>query len=165
MRINNDQLSALAFQLGKILQMKGLMLATAESCTGGWVATCITEVAGSSEWFDRGFVTYSNEAKIEMLAVDAAMIKSQGAVSRITVLAMAAGALRNSRAQVSVAVSGIAGPGGGTGEKPVGTVWFAWQIAGSEGVSRKMVFEGDRHAVRHQAVAVALKGLIEICSA
>ena len=156
-------LYGLACQTGMALNQAGLMLATAESCTGGWVAECVTEVAGSSGWFDRGFVTYSNAAKTEMLGVDARLIEVHGAVSEAVVLAMAAGALLHSRAQVAVAVSGIAGPSGGTPDRPVGMVWFAWQRLGREAEARMMRFEGDRRAVRRQAVEMALRGLLDVC--
>ena len=158
-----NDLYGLACQTGMALNQAGLMLATAESCTGGWVAECVTEVAGSSGWFDRGFVTYSNAAKTEMLGVDARLIEAHGAVSEAVVLAMAAGALRHSRAQVAVAVSGIAGPSSGTPDKPVGMVWFAWQRLGREAEARMMRFEGDRRAVRRQAVKMALRGLLDVC--
>lgn len=158
-----DPLTDLAVQLGRALSERGLVLATAESCTGGWVAECVTGVAGCSGWFDRGFVTYSNAAKVEMLGVDADSLELHGAVSETTVQAMASGALRFSTAQISVAVSGIAGPDGGTDGKPVGTVWFAWQRIGQPGVTRCLHFEGDRQSVRHQAVAIALQGLIGLC--
>jgi nicotinamide-nucleotide amidase len=137
---------------------RGVMLCCAESCTGGWIAKVLTDRAGSSDWFDRGFVTYSNRAKQEMLGVSADTLKTYGAVSRDTVLAMAAGALKNSAARFSVAVSGIAGPGGGTPDKPVGTVWIAWGTPdGAE--ATLFSFEGDRDAVRAATVVAALQGL------
>ena len=117
-------------QLAALLQDKGWMLATAESCTGGLIAAACTELAGSSNWFERGFVTYSDEAKIELLGVDAAAIAAHGAVSEVVVRAMAFGAVRHSRARVSVAVTGIAGPTGGSKDKPVGTVWFGFMVDG-----------------------------------
>jgi nicotinamide-nucleotide amidase len=157
-----EDLYALAREVGAALARSGLVLATAESCTGGWVAECVTDVAGSSGWFDRGFVTYSNEAKSELLGVDPHTIEIHGAVSEVTVRAMAVGALRHSRAQVAVAVSGIAGPSGGTLEKPVGTVWFAWQRLGAECRTRLERFEGGRREVRRQAVAVALQGVLDV---
>jgi nicotinamide-nucleotide amidase len=159
----NEDLYALARQAGAALARARLSLATAESCTGGWVAACVTDVAGSSEWFERGYVTYSNAAKAEALGVDPAVIERHGAVSEPTVRAMAAGALRQSRAGVAVAVSGIAGPGGGTPEKPVGTVWFAWQRQGRECRACCHRFEGDRRTVRRQAVAAALRGIVDAC--
>ena len=151
----------LADRVGTVLVRAGLMLATAESCTGGWIAQCVTDIAGSSAWFDRGFVTYSNAAKTAMLGVAPQLIESQGAVSEAVVRAMVAGALHHSRAQLAVAVSGIAGPGGGTPEKPVGTVWLAWQRAGGEPLAHCARFGGDRRAVRRQAVAMALHGVLE----
>lgn len=157
----NAELEALARTAGELLEKRGHMLATAESCTGGWVAQAITSVAGSSKWFDRGFVTYSNMAKREMLGVKTAVLSRFGAVSEQTARAMAEGALGHSRAQVALAVTGIAGPSGGTPEKPVGTVCFAWAGAGRATVSRRLLFAGDRQAVRRQAVAAALAGLIE----
>jgi len=141
------------------LKTRRWMLATAESCTGGGIAHAITAIAGSSEVFDRGFVTYSDDAKTEMLGVDVATLGHHGAVSEAVALAMADGALRASRADVAVAVTGIAGPGGGSAQKPVGTVCFAW--ATLEGVRqvRTVHLEGDRAAVRAQSVAIALEGL------
>ncbi|MEO5672937.1 MAG: CinA family protein [Ramlibacter sp.] len=135
------------------------MLATAESCTGGMIAAACTELAGSSNWFERGFVTYSNEAKTELLGVDAAAIESHGAVSEVVARAMAFGAMRRSRAKVSVAVTGIAGPTGGSAEKPVGTVWFGFMVDGllSSEVHR---FNGDRAAVRAATVQHAIEGLL-----
>lgn len=142
---------------GKARQ-RGVMLCCAESCTGGWIAKVLTDLAGSSTWFDRGFVTYSNQAKQEMLGVSADTLNTFGAVSRETVLAMASGALTHSAAQCSVAVSGIAGPGGGTPEKPVGTVWIAWGApAGVDAAHYR--FEGDREAVRCATVLAAIEGL------
>jgi len=141
------------------LKTRRWMLATAESCTGGGIAHAITAIAGSSEVFDRGFVTYSDDAKTEMLGVDVATLGHHGAVSEAVALAMADGALRASRADVAVAVTGIAGPGGGSAQKPVGTVCFAW--ATLEGVRqvRTVRLDGDRAAVRAQSVAIALEGL------
>lgn len=133
---------------------------TAESCTGGGIAAAMTDLAGSSAWFDRAFVTYSNRAKVEMLGVAPATLEAHGAVSRETVVEMAAGALGRSAAQLAVAVSGIAGPGGGSPAKPVGTVWLAW--ATREGTDvRQCRFAGDRSAVRAQAVEAALQGLLQ----
>jgi nicotinamide-nucleotide amidase len=156
-----SELKKLAIRTGETLQRRGWMAATAESCTGGWIAKCMTDVAGSSAWFDRGFVTYSNAAKQEMLGVDAAVLESEGAVSEATVAAMVRGALAHSRADIAVAVSGIAGPGGGRPGKPVGTVCFAW--ATRDGLQRLATchFEGDREAVRRQSVAHALQGLLD----
>jgi nicotinamide-nucleotide amidase len=159
----NEDLFALAREVGLALSRAGLMLVTAESCTGGWVAECITDVPGSSGWFDRGFVTYSNAAKCELLGMDPHIIEVHGAVSAAAVRAMAAGALRHSRAQVAVAVSGIAGPAGGTPGKPVGSVWLAWQRLGKDCLVRLEQFGGDRRAVRRQAVAAALRGVLDVC--
>ena len=137
-----------------------LMLATAESCTGGLIAGAITDIAGSSEWFERGFVTYSDEAKVEMLGVREETIRAHGAVSEATAAEMAQGALANSKADFAVAVTGVAGPGGGTTEKPVGMVCFAWaRERGVETATRH--FPGDRQAVRLASVAVALAGLLD----
>jgi nicotinamide-nucleotide amidase len=147
------------------LKRQGLMLATAESCTGGWVAQVITSVAGSSEWFERGFVAYTNLAKREMLGVSTTILSRYGAVSEQTARAMAEGALTHSHAQVALAITGIAGPSGGTPEKPVGTVCFAWAVKKRDTISRKQVFSGDREAVRRQSVAMALQGLLEYLNA
>lgn len=151
---------ALIGELARQLLRRDWWLASAESCTGGGIATALTDVAGSSAWFDRGFVTYSNQAKIEMLGVSETTLDRFGAVSRETVIEMASGALAFSRARLSVAVSGIAGPGGGSPGRPVGTVWFAW--AGERGVeTRCEALDGDRSAVRAAAVDCALAGLLE----
>lgn len=156
------ELKKQALQLGKALQRSQLMVATAESCTGGWVAEAITDIAGSSHWFERGFVTYTNEAKQEMLKVRAETIARLGAVSEAVVKEMAQGALDHSRAGISVAISGIAGPAGGSLEKPVGTVWFAWMLkTGGEWTAQEH-FLGDRRAVREQSVARALQGLLDV---
>jgi len=152
--------TAIVMQLAVQLQRRGWWLACAESCTGGGIAAALTEVAGSSAWFDRGFVTYSNQAKQEMLGVSADTLERHGAVSRETVLEMARGALARSRAQLSVAVSGIAGPTGGTADKPVGTVWIAW-ATGDEATAVCEHFPGDRTAVRAATIDVALLGLAE----
>jgi nicotinamide-nucleotide amidase len=136
------------------------MLATAESCTGGLVAAACTGLPGSSLWFERGFVTYSNAAKTELLGVPAALIEKWGAVSQEVVLAMASGAIQHSRAQVAVAVTGVAGPGGGSTEKPVGTVWLAWQVNGVAQAEYHR-FAGDRAAVREASVQTALQGLYQ----
>jgi len=146
-------------RLATLLQDKGWMLATAESCTGGMIAAACTDMAGSSNWFERGFVTYSNEAKTEMLGVDAALIETHGAVSEVVARAMAFGAVRHSRAHVSVAVTGIAGPAGGSKEKPVGTVWFGYMVDGLLSSETKR-FDGDRAAVRAATVEHALAGLL-----
>ena len=132
----------------------GWMLATAESCTGGLIAAACTDLAGSSQWFERGFVTYSNEAKTELLGVPAGLIATHGAVSEPVARAMALGAVAHSRAQVAVAVTGIAGPTGGTADKPVGTVWFGWNVNGNITTATRR-FDGDRAAVRQQTLAWA----------
>ena len=137
-----------ARQLAAALMDRGWMLATAESCTGGMIAAACTELAGSSDWFERGFVTYSDEAKTELLDVDAALIATHGAVSEVVARAMAFGAVRHSRARVSVAVTGIAGPSGGSKDKPVGTVWFGFMIDGRL-TSEMKHFDGDRAASAH----------------
>jgi nicotinamide-nucleotide amidase len=155
----------LAERVGQGLLARHWRLALAESCTGGWIAKVITDVPGSSGWFERGFVTYSNTAKVDLLAVPQALLDSHGAVSPETVNAMAAGALRHSRAEIALAVSGIAGPEGGSPDKPVGTVWLAWTVRGRPGHSRCYTFPGDREAVRRQAVAAALEGVLELLDA
>jgi nicotinamide-nucleotide amidase len=156
------ELESLARRVGAALLERGLMLATAESCTGGWVAQAVTAVAGSSQWFERGFVTYSNEAKQELLGVRAATLEARGAVSEATVLEMAAGALAHSRAGVALSISGVAGPAGGTPEKPVGTVWHGWALAGQSPQARRHHYDGDRESVRRQAVITALAGVLEL---
>jgi len=155
--------SALVRQLAQILLAKKLIMASAESCTGGWIAQSLTALAGSSEWFDTGFVAYSNEAKQRLLAVPSSCfeVDGPGAVSEETVLAMTQGAIDNSRANVAVAVSGIAGPDGGSKDKPVGTVWIAWQWQ-DQALARCFQFIGDREAVRLAAVTAGLQGLIEL---
>ncbi len=154
--------SHIVHQLGEALLAKGWMLTSAESCTGGGIAAAITEITGSSRWFDRGFVTYSNQAKQDMLGVALATLEKHGAVSEQTVQEMVTGALSCSEAQVSVAVSGIAGPGGGSAEKPVGTVCLAWEVEGQEPVIRTEHFSGDRASVREQTVFCALQGLLDV---
>ena len=146
------------------LLARGWMLATAESCTGGMVAAACTDLAGSSQWFERGFVTYSNEAKSESLGVDPAQIAANGAVSEVVARAMAFGAIRHSHAQVSVAVTGIAGPTGGSPEKPVGTVWFGFSVDGRLH-SEMRRFDGDRFAVRQATVKHALERLLALARA
>lgn len=151
----------LAAKVGQTLQQKGLLLATAESCTGGWVSQAITEIAGSTAWFDCGFVTYSNASKTEMLDVPPALIAQLGSVSEEVALAMAKGALANSNAHISLSTTGIAGPTGAVPGKPVGTVCFAW-AHGEQAISERLVFSGDRHAVREQTVVHALRGLLRM---
>ncbi|MFQ5470435.1 MAG: CinA family protein [Gammaproteobacteria bacterium] len=150
----------LVIQLGERLKKRQLMLATAESCTGGLLAQVVTSIPGSSSWFERGFVTYSNTSKVEMLGVSLETISRYGAVSEQTVCEMAKGALIHSHAQMSVAISGIAGPGGEVRDKPVGTVWLAWSGVAGNTHSVSRLFDGDREKVRFQAVCAALEGLI-----
>ena len=154
-----DLLSA---QVGEMLKSRGLVLATAESCTGGGVAEAVTDIPGSSEWFERGFITYANQSKIEMLGVSEETLRLHGAVSEAVVREMAEGALRHSHAHIALAVSGIAGPGGGTPEKPVGTVCLAWAVQGSPTQSIRIQAPGDREAVRRQAVMAALQGILDL---
>lgn len=157
----NLSLNDTAAQLGAALKQRGLMLALAESCTGGMVAEAITSIAGSSAWFDRGFVTYSNVAKVDMLGVSRKTLEAFGAVSEQTAAEMATGALKNSTAQIAGSITGIAGPDGGTAEKPVGTVCFAW-IAENQPLSTcTQHFSGDRNNVRQQAAMFMMTGLLE----
>jgi len=160
---SNSELATpvLVGRLADLLQEKKLYLATAESCTGGLIAGACTDLAGSSNWFERGFVSYSNQAKTELLGVDAALIARRGAVSEPVVQAMAQGALAHSHAQVAVAVTGIAGPTGGHRAKPVGTVWFGFAVPGRL-ITEKQLFAGDRAAVRAATVQHALKRLVEL---
>ena len=160
--MNEDDITVMAQELARAAKRRGVMIATAESCTGGGVAEAITRVAGSSAWFDRAFVTYTNEAKREMLGVRAATLEAHGAVSEAVAREMAQGALRYSGADVTVAVTGIAGPGGGSRAKPVGTVWFAWAARNNPVQARIFRFDGDRYEVRRQAVAVALQGIVDL---
>ena len=158
-------LQDLALRVGERLSQRGLYLAAAESCTGGWICQEITSVAGSSAWFDRGFITYTNTAKQQMLGVKITTLERHGAVSGEVVLEMARGALAASQAQVAVAVSGVAGPGGGSEAKPVGTVWIAWarrETSGQEifAEAQGFAYTGDRQAVRAQAVADSLTGIL-----
>lgn len=163
--LNSEQLTQdLCRRLADLLLKAELKLATAESCTGGMISAACTDLAGSSNWFERGFVTYSNEAKTDLLGVDAALIAAHGAVSEPVVRAMAFGAVRHSLAQVSIAVTGVAGPSGGSAAKPVGTVWFGFSIQGALH-SEMMRFEGDRATVRQQTVAHALKRCLALMSA
>ncbi|WP_263264027.1 nicotinamide-nucleotide amidohydrolase family protein [Pseudomonas sp. RIT-PI-S] len=158
-----DDITHLATSLGSRLQALGAAVTTAESCTGGGIAEAITRVAGSSAWFEAGYVTYSNRQKQRQLQVPEALFAEVGAVSEPVVRAMALGASRHAQARFSVAVSGVAGPGGGSEEKPVGTVWFAW-ADGELLFTERRQFSGDRHAVRHQTVIVALQGLLALAS-
>lgn len=152
----------LAAQVGGLLKAHGLTLVTAESCTGGGVACAITDVAGSSAWFERGFVTYSNLSKQQMLRVSETALSQYGAVSEAVVREMVAGALENSTAQVALAVSGIAGPDGGTADKPVGTVWFAWGLKHGSIHTQHHLINGNRNEVRARAVHVALQGVMDL---
>lgn len=157
-----EPLTALATSVGARLKAAGQRLVTAESCTGGWIAQAVTGIAGSSEWFERGYVTYSNAAKQESLGVAGATLARFGAVSEETAREMALGALAASRASVALAVTGVAGPSGGSAEKPVGTVCFAWALRDRPPCSETRRFSGDRGEVRRQSVIRALQGLIVV---
>ena len=157
-----DELQKLARRLGEILSESGLCCVTAESCTGGWVAKVITDIEGSSHWFERGFVTYSNRSKRELLGVGEGVLERHGAVSEAVVRSMVQGALQRSPADLALSISGIAGPGGGTADKPVGTVWLAWGRRNGETRAEKRRFHGEREAVRRQAAAAALRGMIDL---
>ena len=157
----DDEIERLARQLGEGLVGRKAMCVTAESCTGGLLAGAITDIAGSSGWFERGFVTYSNEAKHELLGVPEATLRAHGAVSEATARAMAEGALARSRAQYAVAITGVAGPAGGTPDKPVGLVCFAWAGPGGT-LAATRHFPGDRAAVRRGSVVAALEGLLQM---
>ena len=152
----------LAKRLGARLVMKGLKLVTAESCTGGWIAKVLTDIAGSSDWFDSAIVSYSNEAKKHFLKVPDGILLDHGAVSENTVLAMQQGIFMETGADAGISVSGIAGPGGGSEEKPVGTVWIAVGLRNQMVHTQKFLFEGDRNLVRLQAVEAALRSLLEL---
>jgi nicotinamide-nucleotide amidase len=154
---SDRELEGLAADLGRVLEARGWRMVAAESCTGGWIAKAITDVAGSSAWFDSGFVTYANEAKKRDLAVPDALLAEHGAVSEPVVRAMAEGGRARTGAEVAVAVSGVAGPGGGSEGKPVGTVWFAWSVAGAGTRSERCRYPGDRETVRRCSVAHALR--------
>src|SRR4249919_487736 len=156
---SDDELQLQDERLGASLRDAKQMLVTAESCTGGWIAKTVTDVAGSSDWFDCGLAAYSYEAKQRLLGVRAETLEHFGAVSRETVLEMVSGALVHSGSTIAVAVTGIAGPGGGTDDKPVGTVWIAWKRRGGYPQAELFHFDGDREAVRRQTVAAALRGL------
>lgn len=157
MDVTQTELEALAAELGEALLRHGWTLSTAESCTGGWAAQALTAIAGSSAWFERGFVTYSNAAKQEMLGVRAETLAQYGAVSEETARDMAEGAIAHSHAQAALAITGIAGPSGGSVEKPVGTVCFAWARVGAETIVERRCFPGDRQRVRARSVALALR--------
>jgi len=158
----SDTTNDLAEHLGYLLLNEKLFIATAESCTGGGLSEIITRIPGSSQWFDRGFITYSNAAKLSMLSVPAEIIDTFGAVSEETAQAMARGALTNSEAQLAVAITGIAGPGGGSEDKPVGTVCFAWASDAGMLRSTRAQLPGGRDDVRYQACLMALQGTIEM---
>jgi nicotinamide-nucleotide amidase len=161
-RVSDTELDELAAELGEKLRARGWMLATAESCTGGWIGQVITAQPGSSHWYERGFITYANIAKQEMLGVPAETLETYGAVSEETASAMAAGALEHSHAQATLAISGIAGPGGGTPQKPVGLVCYGWALADGTRLSSTCRLDGDREEIRSRAVAAALRGLIDL---
>jgi nicotinamide-nucleotide amidase len=160
--VTDNRITGIASRLGRVCKRRKLVIATAESCTAGGVSEAITRISGSSRWFDRGFVTYTNEAKKDMLGVKKRTLRLRGAVSEQVAREMVMGALANSDADVAVAVTGIAGPTGGSRAKPVGTVWFAWGARGQEVQSRGFRFKGDRAEIRRQSVAVALQGLIDL---
>lgn len=157
-----QEFERLVQNLASLLMKCGWTMATAESCTGGWIAKCCTDLAGSSAWFDRGFVTYSDRAKYELLGVESSTLKKAGAVSKATAIEMAEGARQRAGVSAALAVTGIAGPGGGTADKPVGMVWFAWSLEGCQASSEVMQFQGDRDAVRRQTVVHALSGLRDL---
>ena len=161
-RVSDEELHQLAVELADRLCARGWMLATAESCTGGWVGQLLTSLPGSSQWYERGFITYANAAKVEMLGVPEATLATHGAVSEQTASAMAAGALKHSHTQAALAISGIAGPGGGTPQKPVGLVCYGWALADGTLMSSTCRLDGDREEIRSRAVAAALRGLIEL---
>ena len=156
----DSELKAVTARLAEKLLRLGFRLVTAESCTAGWIAKCCTDLAGSSAWFERGYVSYSNAAKQQLLGVEQAVLESEGAVSEAVALQMAAGALADPDAEASIAVTGIAGPDGGSTDKPVGTVWFAWAVPGSQVQAECLCFNGDRETVRRQTVMHSLEGLI-----
>ncbi|MDR2239727.1 MAG: nicotinamide-nucleotide amidase [Zoogloeaceae bacterium] len=157
----DKDLEALSARVGQALLERKLFLACAESCTGGWVAEAVTAIGGSSQWFERGYVTYSNAAKQELLGVKADTLRREGAVSEAVAREMAAGALQRSHAQAALAISGVAGPTGGSPDKPVGTVCFAWVLRNGAPTAETKRFSGDREAVRRQSVMHALRGLLE----
>ena len=162
--MTDTELDRLARRVGEALAARGWRLASAESCTGGWIAEAVTAISGSSAWFDRGFVTYSNEAKMDMLGVSAQTLAEQGAVSETTVREMAEGALARSLADVAVAVSGVAGPTGGSAAKPVGMVCIGWAAKAAPTGSLTLHFAGDRAAVRRQTVVRALDGILHLAA-
>lgn len=157
--MTDSELMQLSEQVGLALKARRATVTTAESCTGGWIAKTLTDIAGSSAWFERGFVTYSNEAKAQMIGVSEATLEAHGAVSEQVVAEMAVGALRAAKATYALSVSGIAGPDGGSAEKPVGTVWFGLASASGQGITHVERFDGDRESVRRQATIFALRML------
>jgi nicotinamide-nucleotide amidase len=161
MNTDDVQLAALAGEVGRALAARQWRLATAESCTGGWIAKLMTDVPGSSSWLERGFVTYSNSAKMQMLGVSDATLEAHGAVSEETARQMAAGAFKASEAHIACAVTGIAGPEGGSDKKPIGTVWFGWAWRPDKVEAKHLLLKGDRDHIRRQTVAVALAGVLE----
>ena len=163
--LSDLELQSLTQNTAHYLLNKIWYLTCAESCTGGWVAKCCTDLAGSSAWFERGFVTYSNQAKQDCLRVKATTLEQFGAVSEQTAIEMAEGAIDASQANISLAITGIAGPDGGTKHNPVGSIWFAWALRSGSVITKHHVFKGDRDAVRRQAVAMALQGVIDIVKA
>lgn len=160
----DKELEQLATEVGRALKSAGRLLVTAESCTGGWIGEAVTAIAGSSDWFDRGFIPYSNAAKREVLGVAATTLDRYGAVSEEAAREMAVGALKHSHAHIAVAITGIAGPGGGSADKPVGTVCFAWAKGDSALHSKKYLLEGDRAEVRRKSVVIGLRGILAISS-
>lgn len=162
---DDQTLQEAGIEIGRLLLSRRMKLAAAESCTGGWLSKVVTEIAGCSDWFDCSFVAYSYEAKESMLGVSRVTLEEHGAVSQDTVVEMVRGALSRSRANVAVAITGIAGPSGGTPGKPVGTVWIAWGRGHHPPVTRVVHLQGDREAVRRQTVAVAFEGLQKILTA
>jgi nicotinamide-nucleotide amidase len=160
--MTEDDITALARRVGRALKRRKVEVSVAESCTGGGLAAAITRISGSSKWFDRGFVTYSNDAKKELLGVSQRTLKMHGAVSEEVAREMAAGVLARSPSPLSVSVTGVAGPGGGSRRKPVGLVWIGWGVRGGPLQARVFRFAGNRVEVRRQAVAMALQGLIDL---
>jgi len=160
--ITDQKLFLLANELGDLLMQRGIMLVSAESCTGGWIGQTITAIAGSSRWYERGFITYSNLSKQEMLGVDEHLLNKFGAVSEQIASEMASGAISHSRAQLSIAVTGIAGPGGATEGKLVGMICHGWAIKDGSAQSAVCMLKGDRESIRRQAVAIALQGAIDL---
>ncbi len=160
--MDQSTLNVHASHIGTLLQQRRQRLVTAESCTGGWVAKLITDIAGSSAWFERGFVTYSNDAKQDLLGVAPTVLATHGAVSDAVVQAMVRGALAHSVADIALAITGIAGPDGGSIDKPVGTVWIGWGLADGRISSRRFQFNGDREAIRYQAATTALSELLAL---